>query len=151
LQRNQVCCRCPLNSNAEPSMSATLTQTDELVRRFIVEYFEAWSGIDEDAILAYYSDDVILEIPRAKFHGKLAVRDQFVRPFIAAFPGNNHVPCNMAFTQNLVAVEWFFEAVHRGPFATIPPTGRQLKIPGCSIYEHDISKRVITAGRIYFD
>jgi len=131
--------------------TTTLIENDERVRLFIEEYFEAWSGTDEDAILAYYSEHVILELPRSKLKGKLAVRDQFVRPFITAFPGNIHRPRNMACTENLVAVEWFFEAVHRGEFGDIPATGRSLKIPGCSIYEHDLGKRLITAGRIYFD
>lgn len=132
-------------------MTATQIENNGQVHQFLAAYFGAWSGTDENAILAFYSDDVILEIPRAKLNGKLAVRDQFVRPFIAAFPGNIHAARNIAFTEDLVAVEWFFEAVHRGPFANIPPTGRRLKIPGCSIYEHDLSTRVITAGRIYFD
>src|SRR5260370_6324354 len=33
------------------------------IRAFIDEYFEAWSGTDEDRILSYYAETVSLEIP----------------------------------------------------------------------------------------
>ena len=57
------------------------------IRAFIDEYFQAWSGTDEDRILSYYAEAVSLEIPGFAMNGKAAVRDQFVRPFIAGFPG----------------------------------------------------------------
>src|SRR5215475_8903025 len=106
-------------------MHATATQVaSDDVRAFIQEYFDAWKGTDEDRILAYYSDDVALRLPTGILEGKAAVRDSFVRPFIAAFPGNIHAIQNLAHAKNLVAVEWSFEAVHQGgPFADIEATG----------------------------
>jgi hypothetical protein len=77
-------------------------------------------------------------------------RDNFVRPFIAGFPGNVHAICNPAHARNLAAVEWSFEAVHSGPFANLAPT-KKVQLPGCSFYEYDLAKRIIPAGRIYFD
>jgi predicted ester cyclase len=77
--------------------------------------------------------------------------DNFVRPFIAGFPGNVHAIRNLALAPNLVAVEWTFEAVHSGTFADIAPTGKQVQVPGCSFYEYDLERRTIPAGRIYFD
>ena len=123
----------------------------EDVRAFIQEYFDAWKGTDEHTILAYYSDDVVLHLPTGTLEGKAAVRDNFVRPFIAAFPGNVHAIQNLAHAKNLVAVEWRFEAVHTGPFANVEATGKQVKVPGCSFYEYDLGARKIPAGRIYFD
>ena len=75
------------------------------VRAFIEEYFEAWSGTDEDLILSYYSDTISLEIPGTIINGKAALRDQFVRPFVAGFPGNHHVVKNMNFGEDVVLVE----------------------------------------------
>jgi steroid delta-isomerase-like uncharacterized protein len=121
------------------------------VRAFIQEYFDAWKGTDEGKILAYYSDDVVLDLPMGRLEGKAAVRDNFVRPFIAAFPGNVHAIRNLAHAANLVAVEWNFEAVHTGAFAGIAPAGKAVRVPGCSIYEYDLETRTIPAGRIYFD
>ncbi|MBV9609259.1 MAG: nuclear transport factor 2 family protein [Acidobacteria bacterium] len=86
------------------------------IRVFIDEYFKVWEGTDEDLILSYYSEDVSLEIPGAMINGRAALRDQFVRPFIAGFPGNRHVVKNMIFGKNVVGVEWSFEAAHTGPF-----------------------------------
>ena len=133
-------------------MQATATQAaPENVRAFIQEYFDAWKGTDEHKILAYYEDDVVIHLPTGRLEGKPAVRDNFVRPFIAAFPGNVHAIRNLAHARNLVAVEWSFEAVHRGTFANIEATGKQVQVPGCSFYEYDLGTRTIPAGRIYFD
>ena len=133
-------------------MQATTVQAPpEVVRAFLQEYFDAWKGTDDDKILAYYSDDVVIQLPTGTFEGKMAVRDNFVRPFIGAFPGNVHAILNLAHGKDLVAVEWSFEAMHTGPFANIQATGRQVQVPGCSFYEYDLGIKTITAGRIYFD
>jgi predicted ester cyclase len=121
------------------------------VRAFVEEYFRAWQGTDEEHILSYYSDDISLQIPGTLMKGKIAVRDEFVRPFITGFPGNLHIAKNMIFGPGVVVVEWSFEAQHRGPFAGRPATGIGVKVPGCSVYEHNLPKRQITGGRIYFD
>lgn len=121
------------------------------VQAFINEYFRAWQGTDEEHILSYYSDDVSLQIPGVTMNGKAAVRDQFVHPFITGFPGNLHIAKNMIFGQNVVVVEWSFEAQHNGPFAGRQATGARVQVPGCSVYEYDLVRRQITGGRIYFD
>ena len=123
----------------------------EDARAFIQEYFDAWKGTDEHKILAYYSDAVVLHLPTGTLQGKTAVRDNFVRPFIAAFPGNVHAIRNLAHAKNLVAVEWSFDAVHKGAFANVEATGKKVQVPGCSFYEYDLGARKIPAGRIYFD
>ena len=41
--------------------------------------------------------------------------------------------------------------MHKGTFANIAATGRQVKVPGCSFYENGFETRTIPAGRIYFD
>jgi len=133
-------------------MPATTVQAPpEVVRAFVQEYFDAWKGTDEDKILAYYADDVVIHLPTGTLEGKAAVRDSFVRPFIGGFPGNVHAIRKLAHANNLVAVEWSFEAMHAGPFAGVQPTGRQVRVPGCSFYEYDLGIKKITAGRIYFD
>jgi steroid delta-isomerase-like uncharacterized protein len=121
------------------------------IRAFIDEYFEAWSGIDENLILSYYSENVSLELPGTVINGKAALRDQFVRPFVAGFPGNRHVVKNMIFGKDMVVVEWSFEASHKGPFAGTLATGTAVKLPGCGVYQFDPLNRQITAARIYFD
>jgi steroid delta-isomerase-like uncharacterized protein len=142
------------NRSVEKGVSmqvAAVQAAPESVRAFIQEYFDAWKGTDEHKILAYYSDDVVIHLPTGALEGKTAVRDNFVRPFIAAFPGNVHSIRNLAHAKNLVAVEWSFEAVHKGTFASVEATGKKVQVPGCSFYEYDLGTRRIPAGRIYFD
>jgi len=121
------------------------------VQSFIDEYFGVWQGTDEDRIMSYYAENVVIQIPGLHMAGQTAVREQFVRPFIAGFPGNRHIAKNMILGQGVVVVEWSFEAEHKGPFAGRPATGAHVQVPGCSVYEYDSAKRQITAGRIYFD
>ena len=130
---------------------STLIASDSDVRAFIEEYFEAWSGTDEELILSYYSETISLEIPGAIINGKAALRDQFVRPFVGGFPGNRHVVKSMIFGKDVVVVEWSFEAAHKGAFAGTPPTGTAVNLPGCGVYQFDPVKRQVTAARIYFD
>jgi predicted ester cyclase len=130
---------------------STLIASDSDVRAFIEEYFEAWSGTDEELILSYYSETISLEIPGAIINGKAALRDQFVRPFVGGFPGNRHVVKSMIFGKDVVVVEWSFEAAHKGAFAGTAPTGTAVNLPGCGVYQFDPLKRQVTAARIYFD
>ena len=132
------------------AVSAVISSVDD-IRTFIDEYFKAWEGTDEDRILSYYSDTVSLEIPGSIINGKAALRDQFVRPFVAGFPGNRHVVKSLTCGKGIVAVEWTFEAAHKGIFAGTAPTGSTVNLPGCGVYQFDPVKRQITAGRIYFD
>ena len=121
------------------------------VESFINEYFEIWRGTDEDRIMSYYTDNVTIQLPGALMKGNAAVREQFVRPFITGFPGNRHIAKNMIFGQDVVVVEWSFEAEHMGPFAGHAATGARVEVRGCSVYEYDTARRQIRAGRIYFD
>jgi steroid delta-isomerase-like uncharacterized protein len=121
------------------------------IRAFIDEYFRAWEGTDEDRILSYYSDSVRVAIPGMLMEGKSALRDQFVRPFVAAFPGNRHVVRNMIFGNDVVVVEWSFEGTHLGPFAGRAASGVVVQVPGCGVYELDAAHRKITAARIYLE
>ena len=101
------------------------------VESFINEYYGAWSGTDEDRILSYYAENVALQIPGTLMEGKEAVRNQFVRPFITAFPGNWHVVRNINYRPGLVVVEWSFEPNHKALFAGHATSGARIKLPGC--------------------
>src|SRR5262245_8395731 len=76
------------------------------VESFINEYYAAWHGTDEDRIMAYYSEDVTVQIPGGVMQGQTAVREQFVHPYITGFPRNRHFVKNMIFGQDEVTVEF---------------------------------------------
>lgn len=126
--------------------SATISSTSE-VQAFFSEYFGAWQGTDIDRIMSYYANGVSLVLAGTTIDGKDAVENQFVRPFVTGFPGNRHIAKNMIFGQDVVVIEWSFEAERTGR----PATGSSVKVPGCSVYEYDPVKRQITKGRIYVD
>jgi steroid delta-isomerase-like uncharacterized protein len=130
---------------------ASTREERELVRDFLQAYFDAWKGTDLDRILAYYSDDVMIQLPTGTLNGKPAVREHFVQPFVGGFPGNVHAMQRLALAPNLVAVEWEFQAVHAGQFLGIPATGRRVNVPGCSFYQYDLDQQLITGGHLYFD
>src|SRR6185295_18276245 len=109
-------------------------------------YYAAWSGTDEDRILSYYANDVVLQIPGTLMQGKEALLEQFVRPFITAFPENRHRVKNMILAPGAAIVEFNFEARHGGPFAGHEATGVRVNVPGCGVYEYDSANRQIAAA-----
>jgi PAS domain S-box-containing protein len=125
--------------------------SDADVESFMIEYYGAWQGIDEDRIMSYYAENVTVQIPGTLMQGQSAVREQFVRPFITGFPGNRHIVKSMTFGQNVVVVEFSFNAQHKGPFAGRAATDAQVEVLGTGVYEYDAATRQITAARIYFD
>jgi len=121
------------------------------IESFMIEYYAAWGGADEDRIMSYYADNVTVQIPGSLMQGKTAVREQFVRPFIAAFPGNRHFVKDIIFGRDVAVVEFTFKAEHKGPFAGHAATDARIELPGCGVYEYDSARRQIAAARIYFD
>src|SRR5215510_10979797 len=121
------------------------------IESFMTEYYAARGGTDEDLIMSYYADNVTIQIPGSLMQGKLAVREQFVRPFITAFPGNRHFVKNIIFGRESAVVEFTFKAEQTGPFAGHAGTNAPIELPGCGFYEYDSARRQITSARIYFD
>src|SRR5262249_20656630 len=131
--------------------ASTALRSNDDIESFFHEYYGVWGGTDEDLIMSYYAENVTIQIPGSLIQGNAAVREQFVRPFITAFPGNRHVVKNMIFGRGAVLLEFTFEARHKGPFDGRAATDAPIELPGCGVYEYDSAKRQITAGRIYFD
>ena len=134
-------------------MGATVTalRTAVDIESFMIEYYAAWGGTDEDRIMSYYAENVTIQIPGGLMQGHSAVREQFVRPFITAFAGNRHFVKNIIFERDVAVIEFTFKAEHKGPFAGHAATNARIELPGCGIYEYDSARRQITAARIYFD
>jgi hypothetical protein len=140
-----------MNANPLSTVDAPALGSDADVESFMIEYYGAWQGTDEDRIMSYYAENVTVQIPGILMQGQSAVREQFVRPFIAGFPGNRHIVKNMMFGRNLVVVEFSFNAQHKGPFAGRAATDAHVEVLGTGVYEYDSAARQITAARIYFD
>src|SRR5215471_4413268 len=128
-------------------MGATVTalRTAVDIESFMIEYYAAWGGTDEDRIMSYYAENVTIQIPGSLMQGHSAVREQFVRPFITAFPGNSHFVKNIVLREGVAVIEFTFKAQHEGPFDGRAATHAQIELPGCGVYEYDPAKRQITA------
>ena len=121
------------------------------IESFMIEYYAAWGGTDEDRIMSYYGENVTIQIPGSLMQGQAAVREQLVRPFITAFAGNRHFVKNIIFGRDVVVIEFTFKAEHKGPFAGHAATDARIELPCCGVYEYDSARRQITAARVYFD
>ena len=140
----------PITSNQAPG-GRTASRAEADVESFVNEYYAAWQGTDEDQIMAYYSEDVTVQIPGSLLQGQTAVREQFVRPYITGFPRNRHLVKHMIFGPEEVTVEFTFDAQHTGPFAGYAATDAHVQVAGCGVYQYDLARRQITTASIYFD
>src|SRR5499427_5018196 len=86
-------------------MGATVTalRTAVDIESFMIEYYAAWGGTDEDRIMSYYAENVTIQIPGSLMQGQSAVREHFVRPFIIAFAGNRHFVKNIIFERDILS------------------------------------------------
>jgi predicted ester cyclase len=83
-------------------------------KQLIEEYIENLSGNPKtEELLARYVDD-----PALKEH---------IRQTEAAFPGYSIDVEEMVAEGDVVAIRGTFHGVHKGTFAGVPPTGRQVK------------------------
>ena len=138
-----------LDADAEQAQ-CTLRSPGE-IESFMVEYYEAWGGTDEDRIMSYYADNITIQIPGSLMQGQSAVREQFVRPFITAFAGNRHFVKTIVFEREVAVIEFIFKAEHKAPFAGHAATDANIELPGCGVYQFDSARRQISSARIYFD
>src|SRR5215510_15149257 len=116
------------------------------IESFMTEYYAARGGTDEDLIMSYYADNVTIQIPGSLMQGKLTVREQFVRPFITAFPGNRHFVQNVIFGRESAVIEFTFKAEQTGPFAGHAGTGQPVVLAVFGFYQYDAAEQHLTSA-----
>jgi len=114
------------------------------LRSFIHQYFEAWRGGMPEEVLAYFSDDVVINVmgPIGTLAGKRMVAEKWVAPTVTNYPGNIHQIKSYLEAGDQVAVQWLFTGAHVS-------TGKEISIPGCSVYR--VSRGLIQRGNVYFN
>ena len=88
----------------------------EDVRAFIQEYFDAWKGTDEHKILAYYTDDVVLHLPREHSKGRQPCETTLWAPsspgFLAMYmPFGICCKQGLTMAKDLSCEEWSYAAM----------------------------------------
>ncbi len=113
------------------------------LRRFMDQYFEAWRGGNPEKVLGYFSEDVVINLwgGAGTLAGKKMVAEQWVIPTVVNYPGNFHHIKNFLEAGDQVAVGWLFTGAH-------VTSGKEINIPGCSIYW--VSGGLIRRGQVYF-
>jgi ketosteroid isomerase-like protein len=97
-----------------------------------------------EEVLAYFSDDVVINVmgPIGTLAGKRMVAEKWVAPTVTNFPGNIHQIKSYLEAGDQVAVQWLFTGAHVS-------TGKEISIPGCSVYR--VSRGLIQRGNVYFN
>ena len=114
------------------------------LRPLFDRYFEAWHGSDPERVLAYFSDDVFINLwgDGSTLKGKKAVGDQWITPTMKRCPGNVHHVRNFLEVGDQVVIEWLFTGVDVS-------THKEESDPGCSVYW--VKDGLITRGHLYFN
>ena len=114
------------------------------LRNFIDQYFEAWRGGMPEEVLAYFSDDVVINVmgPIGTLAGKRMVGEKWVVPTVTNYPGNIHQIKSYLEAGDQVEVQWLFTGAHVS-------TGKEISILGCSVYR--VSRGLIQRGNVYFN
>jgi steroid delta-isomerase-like uncharacterized protein len=119
----------------------------QLVRNEI----EDLSRGDLEAVLAYYTDDVVFhDVTADPCHGKEEMRD-FMAVFYRGFPDLRIEIGNVFAEGRLVAAEYDLLGTHTGTFLEHPPTGRAFRIPALSVYEQEADGPLFTRETVYYD
>jgi steroid delta-isomerase-like uncharacterized protein len=102
----------------------------EDVERFLKRRERAWFDRDPDALAADHAEGGVVESPT---HGKLTTREAIrgvYATWFEAFPDLKFIQDDLIVEGDRAALFFTSTGTHMKPFATIPPTRRQMEIRG---------------------
>ncbi len=81
--------------------------------KFFNDYFTAWGGPDLDAVLAYFTDDIVYEDTTIK-HGATGTKQmrRFIQASFDNVPGARFEPVGEVVTDDAFAVEWVMQPMN---------------------------------------
>ena len=95
--------------------------------------YRAWNAHDADAVAAVFAEDaVIREVGGAgEMRGRAAVRER-AAALLTAFPDLGLERLELVIDGDRHADRWVLSGTHRGPLFGIAPTGRHVRVEGCT-------------------
>ena len=101
-----------------------------VARRLLEEGFNQknWAVFDE-----LYAPDVVVHNSSLTLPGREAVT-QFLAMFLTAFPDARFTIEDLIAEGNTVVFRHTLRGTHQGNYLGIPPTGKQIAVPGISIF-----------------
>jgi steroid delta-isomerase-like uncharacterized protein len=127
--------------------AGTTSKTAEEVAR---SYFDAISRRDLEAMVAHYSDDVVVDfLGLGVRRGPAEMRDFFSELF-GALPDGEMIVERIVGGDGVAMVEWRLHGTFEGtPLTGIEPTGKWIEQRGCDVIE--VSDGLITRNTAYQD
>lgn len=116
-------------------------RTREMLDRYLASQHEDLSMMADDVVFTTMSSG-------QEHHGREAVRATLRHIYRVAFDAHAEARTIVCETDHGV-LEGLFVGRHIGEFAGIPPTGREVRVPLCVVY--DVTNAGIRRGRVYFE
>lgn len=111
-------------------------------------YFQAWNDHDAGAVVACFAADGSYSDPAAgQLRGPALAG--YVTALQDAFADLHFEPGPMVVEGDRVVVPWLMTGTHTGAFASLPPTGAALRLPGVDVLE--LGPDGISTVHGYFD
>jgi steroid delta-isomerase-like uncharacterized protein len=95
--------------------------------------YRAWNAHDADAVAAVFAENAVIhEIGGAgEMRGRAAVRER-AAALLTAFPDLDLERLDLVIDGDRHADRWVLSGTHRGPLFGIAPTGRRIRVEGCT-------------------
>jgi steroid delta-isomerase-like uncharacterized protein len=81
-------------------------------------------------------------------HEKQRFQEHLTSLFVA-FPDLTFCETNILTTESQAWVEWVMKGTHQGMFLDLPPTGKQIEIPGASVFT--VREGKVAQVQMYWD
>lgn len=101
-------------------------------------YFDAWNAHDSEALVASFAPGGVYRDPNVPQGLDAAGTAQYAAGLAAAFPDLSFELVSTGLTgDGLVAAQWVMRGTNTGSFQGLPPTGREIALPGADFIRAD--------------
>lgn len=101
-------------------------------------YFDAWNAHDSEALAASFAPGGVYRDPNVPQGLDATGTAEYAAGLVASFPDLAFELVSTGLTgDGLVAAQWVMRGTNTGPFRGLPPTGREVALPGADFIRAD--------------